>query len=220
MKPYAFAAALLLTLTGCSIAADPSDIAAPTASPGESGNLANGGVDLSKEFSPSQEALETLITNLMSSCDKGLAEGMSEVGNGARIVVLPESESYESYSAFYELEDGSYSELVFSLDFSSACALPMSASNYGEGTMDENGNIDWGAFPIKVEQIDESRFRVLDSSASINETDPGFESVYVFENGLLLYQEIEDFLVTVNYGGWTEEDKETLQLLVDELFAE
>jgi hypothetical protein len=224
MKPYAIAAVLLLTLTGCATASEPTDTTAPSASesasPSESGQPTNGGVDLSAEFNPSQEALESLISNLMNSCDKGLAEGMSEVGNGARVVILPESESYESYSAFYELEDGSYSELVFSLDFSSACALPMSASNYGEGTMDENGNIDWDAFPVKVEQIDENRFRVLDASAIVDETDQGFESVYVFENGLLISQEIEDFSVTVNYGGWTEGDKETLKVLVDELFAD
>lgn len=221
MKLYAIAAALILTLTGCANAAETNiSNSSETAAPSDSESSDSSGIDLSPGLNSNDEEFQNLLTNLMNSCDKGLAEGMVELGNGARVVVLPESEAYESYSAFYELEDKSYSELIFSLDFSSACYLPMSASNYSEGAVDENGNIDWSNFPIKVEKLDENRFLVVDSSQSTEDLDLGFESIYVFENGLLVSQEIEDFSVELTYGDWTEEDTETLKGLVDELFAE
>jgi len=217
MKIYAIATALLLTLTGCAATTDTADTRLPSLNEASDGRAE---VDLSAEFKPSQESLENLVTNLMASCDKGLEEGMVEVGNGVRIVVLPESASYESYSAFYELEDKSYAELVYSLDFSSACSLPFMASQYAESTMDEPSEADWNGFPVKVEQLDENRFRVLDESSSTDDMDLGFESIYLFENGLLVSQEIEDYFVELTYGNWTEEDTQTIKKLVDELFAE
>lgn len=221
MKKYLIVAAIAtLTLTGC---AAPSEEASPT--PSDSSTTSSSSETLApaeettteqKEFAPNDADLVTLIDNLMRSCDKGLAEGMTEEGNAVRFVVLPESEGYESYTAFYEYLDTGESSLIFSLDFSSACYIPMAASSYLESLEGEE-TISWENFPIKVEQLTNTQFRVVDSSMG---EEFAVESVYFFEDGVLSFQELEDFLVTINYGDWTEEDKVKLQTLVDELFAE
>lgn len=207
MKKLALVAILALTLTGCSAQTEVSSDPTPEPSVSETQTP-----EVNNEFVASQEAFELITDKLMASCDKGLAEGMSEVGNGVRFVLLPEEAGYESYTAYYEvLEDGT-KELVFSLDFSTACYLPMLASLYAESA--EGAEIDWTNFPLSVQQISDTQFVVRDVSFG---TETPFDSIYTFENDLLKTQSSETATVTVTYGDWNETDQANIKALVDAL---
>lgn len=208
---YAIAAILALTLTGCASSGEEISVTQPTDASVE--DILEAPSTEEALFSPNTESMELLLNGLMDSCDRAVAEGMTEVGDGIRLVLLPKPEGYDSYTAFYENTVSGEAELIFSLDFASACYIPITASYYAEGVESDEGIV-WADFPIQAQQISDREVVVIDYSLG---NDSAQKSTYVFENGSLIAHRLDDYNIEITYGGWTEEDKVKIKSLVENL---
>lgn len=208
---YAIAAILALTLTGCASSGEEISVTQPTDT--SVGDILEAPSTEEALFSPNTESMELLLNGLIDSCDRAVAEGLTEVGDGIRLVLLPKSEGYDSYTAFYENTASGEAELIFSLDFASACYIPITASYYAEG-VEADERIVWADFPIQAQQINDREIVVIDYSLG---NDSAQKSTYVFENGSLIAHRLDDYNIEITYGGWTEEDKVKIKSLVENL---
>ncbi len=155
------------------------------------------------------EVATALLTALGTSCEKAIAEGVTEATvDGVRMVLLPENLAYESYKAFYQTSEGE-SELIFSLDFFLVCDLHLSVANF----LDQNSEAKQADFPFEVSAKGAKEFVVtLDEVSDSQRT-------YLIRNGLLAEVILaEGTAVSINYGQYSPEDLVEIESLVNSLY--
>ena len=155
------------------------------------------------------EVETALLAALGDSCEKAIAEGVTEAtADGVRMVLLPENLAYESYKAFYQTSEGE-SELIFSLDFFLVCDLYLSVANF----LDQNSEAKQEDFPFEVSAKGTEEFVVtLDGVSDSQRT-------YLIRNGLLAEVILaEGTAVSINFGQYSPEDLVEIENLVKSLY--
>jgi hypothetical protein len=212
MKKLTIAIATIFLLTGCSTAATVETDETNSTSPEQTVEPTTPAAEEPTTFTPSEADQFELIALLERTCAKANTEGVTEsLADGTKSVLLPESEGYESYRAFYYITEDD-AGLIFSTEDLFSCSVYNSAQLFLEGSEDGATLAD---FPLAVQKIDESTYRIQDSSSGEGYS---YEANYTFTEGVLTQVDFgEDFVLSVEYGAWTPADKALLKDLVKKL---
>jgi hypothetical protein len=211
MKKIAITAIAVLLLAGCASTTPTAE--EPVASPDQTVEpTAPAATDETTTFNPSDADQFEFIALLERTCAKANAEGVTEsLDDGTKSVLLPDAEGYESYRAFYSIP-GEDAGLIFSTEDLFSCSIYNSAQLFLEGS-EEGATL--ADFPLEVQKIDDSNYRIQDSSAGEGFS---YEANYAFAEGVLTQVDFgENFVLSVDYGVWTPEDKALLKDLVKKL---
>jgi hypothetical protein len=155
------------------------------------------------------EVATALLAALGDSCEKAIAEGVTEAtADGVRMVLLPENLAYESYKAFYKTREGQ-SELINSLDYFLVCELHLTIANY----LDQNSGEGQANYQLEVTALGQDKFEVTLGGNTAG------QRTYVFKDGLLTEVILaEGTAVSIDLGAYLPEDLVEIENLVKSIY--